>query len=59
MRILFTLFLLSFTIQASKATQILVPMDQQQKNHLKAYGLAYWTLENQIVIEWLLNYRGG
>jgi hypothetical protein len=59
MRILFTLFLLSITIQASKATQILVPMDQQQKNHLKAYGLAYWTLENQIVIEWLLNYRGG
>lgn len=59
MRILFTLFLLSITIQASKATQILVPMDQQQKNHLKAYGIAYWTLENQIVIEWLLNYRGG
>ena len=59
MRILFILFILSFTIQVSKATQILVPMDQQQKNHLKAYGLAYWTLENQVVIEWLLNYRGG
>lgn len=38
---------------------ILVPMDESQKNHLKAYGVAYWTLENEIVIEWLLNYRGG
>ena len=41
------------------ASQILVPMDDTQKNHLKAYGIAYWTLENEITIEWLLNYRGG
>ena len=34
-------------------------MDDSQRDHLKAYGLAYWTLENQITIEWLLNYRGG
>jgi hypothetical protein len=34
-------------------------MDEAQRDHLKAYGLAYWTLENQITIEWLLNYRGG
>jgi hypothetical protein len=38
---------------------ILVPMDETQKNHLKAYGVAYWTLERDIVIEWLLNYQGG
>lgn len=43
----------------SKATQILVPMDDSQKNHLKAYGVAFWSLENDVVIEWLLNYRGG
>lgn len=42
-----------------KATQILIPMDEVQNNHLKAYGIAFWTLENEIVIEWLLNYRGG
>ncbi len=42
-----------------KATQILIPMDEAQNNHLKAYGIAFWTLENEIVIEWLLNYRGG
>jgi hypothetical protein len=42
-----------------KATQILIPMDEAQNNHLKAYGIAFWTLENEVVIEWLLNYRGG
>jgi hypothetical protein len=44
--------------QAS-ANAILVPMDETQKDHLKAYGVAYWVLENEIVMEWLLNYRGG
>ena len=52
-------FVCIFCMFTARSTQILVPMDQQQKNHLKAYGIAYWTLENQLVIEWLLNYRGG
>jgi hypothetical protein len=30
-----------------------------QKNHLKAYGMTYWTLEKQLKVKWLLNYRGG
>lgn len=34
-------------------------MDHTQKNHLKAYGIAYWLLENNLEIDWLLNYRGG
>ncbi len=42
-----------------KANYILVPMDESQKNHLKAYGIAYWVLKNEVEIEWLLNYRGG
>lgn len=62
MKILFKvplfLFLLFFS-QQLLASQILIPMDDAQKNHLKAYGIAYWTLENQVTIEWLLNYRGG
>ena len=33
--------------------------DDYQKNHLKAYGLTYWTLEKGIKVKWLLNYRGG
>ncbi len=38
---------------------LLVPMDEGQPNHLKAYGLAYWSLEQGANVEWLLNYRGG
>ena len=38
---------------------ILVPMDNTQKDHLKAYGVAYEVLESEIVMEWLLNYKGG
>ncbi|MFT4661288.1 MAG: hypothetical protein ACI8XB_001562 [Patiriisocius sp.] len=34
-------------------------MDETQTNHLKAYGIAFWLLENDIEIQWLLNYRGG
>lgn len=34
-------------------------MDASQKNHLKAYGIAYWVLEQQEEVEWLLNYKGG
>ena len=34
-------------------------MDDDQKNHLKAYGLAYWSIKNQADVNWLLNYRGG
>ena len=32
----------------SYATQILIPMDEEsQSNHLKAYGIAYWVLQNE------------
>ncbi|MFM7566965.1 MAG: asparagine synthetase B [Flavobacteriales bacterium] len=53
------LFLLLLPFSSFKATQLLVPMDESQTNHLKAYGIAYWTLENGVLIEWLLNYKGG
>lgn len=42
-----------------QAQQLLVPMDQAQTDHLKAYGLTYWVLEQRLAGEWLLNYRGG
>jgi hypothetical protein len=45
-------------IQAN-ASYILIPMDKTQTNHLKAYGIAYWILENEVEIDWLLNFRGG
>lgn len=34
-------------------------MDEEQKNHLKAYGITFWALKNGMESEWLLNYRGG
>lgn len=34
-------------------------MDESQRNHLKAYGLAFYTLKSNLEVDWLLNYRGG
>lgn len=51
------LFVLSFAI--SRSHSILIPMDGGQKNHLKAYGIAYFVLQKGIHVDWLLNYRGG
>ena len=42
-----------------QAASLLIPMDEAQHNHLKAYGVAYWTLAKNENIHWLLNYRGG
>jgi len=41
------------------ATHLLIPMDLEQTNHLKAYGIAYYAVSHQIDMSWLLNYRGG
>ena len=46
-------------VKTASASSILVPMDDRQTNHLKAYGVSFWVLENGVVMEWLLNYRGG
>jgi len=34
-------------------------MDEAQKNHLKAYGIAFWVLQKDVEVDWLLNYRGA
>ena len=54
--LILTLILL---VHTAKASFILIPMDEKQSNHLKAYGIVYWTLEQGIEVKWLLNYRGG
>ena len=41
------------------AQQLLVPMDREQENHLKAYGFAFGVLSAGQSAEWLLNYRAG
>jgi hypothetical protein len=43
----------------ARANTIFIPMDDNQSNHLKAYGIAYWVLDQGINVDWLLNYRGG
>lgn len=50
------LFLETASVSASG---ILIPMDLTQTDHLKAYGVAYWCLQNGTNVQWLLNYRGG
>ena len=49
---------LTFALSSS-AAKILIQMDDSQKNHMKAYGIAYWILQNDIEVQWLLNYKGG
>ncbi|MEO7522141.1 MAG: asparagine synthetase B [Gemmatimonas sp.] len=41
------------------AQSLLVPMDDGQRNHLKAYGVTFFALKSGTKAEWLLNYRGG
>lgn len=53
------LFLFFSCVLKGLSSQLLIPMDESQKNHLKAYGLAYWALKGELEIHWLLNYRGG
>jgi hypothetical protein len=53
------LVLSSIPLAVSYADKILIPMDLTQTDHLKAYGVAYWSLKQGRNVEWLLNYRGG
>jgi len=42
-----------------RASWLLVPMDDSQSDHLKAYGVAFRLLERGGKAEWFLNYRNG
>ena len=41
------------------SNKILIPMDQTQTDHLKAYGISYSSLKKGVKVDWLINYRGG
>jgi hypothetical protein len=47
------------TASTASGQHLLVPMDDAQRNHLKAYGLTFSALKDGLKGEWLLNYRGG
>jgi len=60
MRKLLVLLFIGLISWQSQASKILIPMDvKNQRNHLKAYGIAYFTLSKAVKVDWLLNYRGG
>lgn len=58
-KLTFLFLLFSFLSIDAEAKKLLIPMDENQKDHLKAYGIAYWSLEKDVEVQWLLNYRGG
>ena len=55
-KVITIIILISNLISGQK---ILIPMDQTQNDHLKAYGIAYYVLKRNINVEWLLNFQGG
>jgi len=63
MRSIFAIWLIvviaCFLSAAPALAKILIPMDLEQSDHLRAYGVAFHALERSENVEWLLNYRGG
>jgi len=55
----FLLLLFFLNLSSLKASYILINMDDTQTNHLKAYGIAYLSIQKEIDVSWLLNYKGG
>ena len=58
-RLALLLALLVAPLASAWANHIFIPMDNTQKEHLKAYGIAFWLLQREVPVDWLLNYRGG
>ncbi len=53
------IFLLTTLPLPAQVSKLLIPMDADQTDHLKAYGVAYEVLSQGVEVDWLLNYRGG
>jgi hypothetical protein len=59
LRLIGCLLLAAISIGPACGAKLLIPMDKAQANHLKAYGIVYWVLQQGATVDWLLNYRGG
>lgn len=57
-RLITSVFLLLAFLPVN-AAYLLIPMDETQKDHLKAYGITYWVIQKSGEAQWLLNYRYG
>ena len=55
----FIFFFFLFNFSSTEAAYLLINMDDTQKNHLKAYGIAYLSIQKEVDVNWLLNYKGG
>lgn len=59
-KLVMTLFMAVVCALPVSAAKLLIPMDDDQTEHLRAYGVAYFALDKAGVdVEWLLNYRCG
>lgn len=59
LRLLTIIIFIGFGTIHSHANTIFISMDESQANHLKAYGIAYWVIEQGVEVDWLLNHKGG
>ncbi len=59
MKIRNIIIIIVLLIGVNSFSEILIPMDRSQSNHLKAYGIAFAALKEELAVKWLLNYRGG
>ena len=55
----FKIILILIITNIMLCNKLLIPMDLKQTDHLKAYGITFWSLEKGREVDWLLNYRGG
>ena len=58
-RFLLLILLTLSSLAPAWANYVFIPMDNTQREHLKAYGVAFWLLQREVPVDWLLNYRGG
>ena len=58
MRACVLLFVALLALPAA-AQDLLIPMDDAQADHLRAYGAVYVALDRGLDVDWLLNVRGG
>ncbi|MBE50973.1 MAG: asparagine synthetase B [Flavobacteriales bacterium] len=54
--LIFIFFIFQLT---SQSAYLLIKMDESQSNHLKSYGIAFYSLQKELDVKWLLNYLGG
>jgi hypothetical protein len=57
LQILISVIFFSFSVLPQ--SKILINMDLNQTDHLKAYGITYRALTKGFKADWLLNYKGG